>query len=294
MIATRFERSFYNTAYEQYRDALFRDGYCIMHDIIPRAEVARLSADLNERFAKTPYCNGDFYGRRTKRFGSLMTRSSATVNFVAHPLILRLVEAALGPWCDQFQLNLTQALELHPGERAQAPHRDKDMWRGATPEIEYLVNVMWPVSKFTAENGGTRIWPGSHQRQEEFLLPEEQSIAVEMEPGSACVFLGSTLHGGGANRSQEVRRGMIVSYSLGWLKPFENQWLIYPPEIARHFPRDIQKLVGYFQHRPNLGNVEGRCPSELLDGRFHDYLPAEDAFTPELAAQLKAYLEATT
>lgn len=279
--------------FQNYWDALQRDGYCILHDIIPRADVAQLSANLDDRFARTPYCDGDFYGRRTKRFGSLLVRSSVAVNFVSHPLILRLANAALGPWCDRFQLNLTQALELHPGERAQAPHRDKDMWRGATPEIEYLVNVMWPISRFTAENGGTRIWPGSHRRQEEFFLPEDEAIAIEMEPGSACIFLGSTLHSGGANRSEEVRRGMIVSYSLGWLKPFENQWLIYPPDIARHFPRDMQELVGYVQHRPNLGNVEGRCPSELLNGCYRDYLPAEDAFTPELTAQLKTYLEAT-
>ena len=36
-----------------------------------------------------------------------------------------------------------------------------------------------------------------------------------------------------AMRSNEVRRGAIVSYCLGWLKPYENQWLAYPPEVAQ-------------------------------------------------------------
>ena len=38
---------------------------------------------------------------------------------------------------------------------------------------------------------------------------------------------------------------MIVSYALGWLKPYENQWLAYPPEGARRFSRDLAALVGY-------------------------------------------------
>jgi len=60
---------------------------------------------------------------------------------------------------------------------------------------------------------------------------------------------------------------MIISYCLGWLKPYENQWLAYPPEIARIFPSELAALAGYQQHRPNLGNYEGQCPSILLDGQ---------------------------
>lgn len=44
------------------------------------------------------------------------------------------------------------------------------------------------------------------------------------------------------------------------------QWLVYPPEKARTFPPELAELVGYRIHRPNLGNVEGQCPSALLSG----------------------------
>jgi hypothetical protein len=50
------------------------------------------------------------------------------------------------PWCDRIQLNTTQAIGVHPGAPAQLPHRDQDMWRGPVGEIEYLVNVMWPLT----------------------------------------------------------------------------------------------------------------------------------------------------
>ena len=110
-----------------------------------------------------------------------------------------------------------------------------------------------------------------------------------MKPGSALLFLGSTLHGAGANRTADVRRGLVVGYSLGWLKPYENQWLAYPPEVARHFSAELAALVGYRQHRPNLGNYEGQCPSILLGGMDLGRLAAIDALRPDQVASLEAH-----
>src|SRR3546814_19319567 len=70
---------------------------------------------------------------------------------------------------------------------------------------------------------------------------------------------------------------MIVSYCLGWRKPYENQWLAYPPPVARRFEPELAALVGYRQHRPNLGNYEGRCPSNLHDDKRRGPLGALDA-----------------
>jgi len=164
------------------------------------------------------------------------------------------------------------------------------MWRGPKGEVEYLLNIMWPLSPFSPENGATVIWPASHLDQQNYFLSRDTAVAAEMEPGSALAFLGSTLHAGGANHSPAPRTGMIVSYCLGWLKPFENQWLVYPPEIARDFSPELERLVGYAVHRPNLGNYEGQCPSVLLRGVPNEYLPAVDALPPEhlaFIAQLK-------
>src|SRR3546814_5320209 len=49
-----------------------------------------------------------------------------------------------------------------PGEMRQFPHRDHDMWQGEKGNHEYLVNVIWPLTSFTRENGATQIYPGSH------------------------------------------------------------------------------------------------------------------------------------
>jgi hypothetical protein len=270
-------------------------GFCLLHDLVDPGSVAALADDLAPVFARTPPSRGAFYGNDTRRFGSLLTRSPHTMGFVQHPLVLAIADIILGPWCDHFSLNLTQAIELMPNAVAQVPHRDQDMWpcsRWVAPGlgVEFLVNVMWPFTRYSAANGATRVWPGSHRRQDEPLLDPAEAVIAAMDPGSALLFLGSTLHAGGANTTALPRRGMIVSYSLGWLKPYELQWLSYPPAVARTFSPELAALAGYRIHRPNLGNVEGRCPSMLL-GTAYASGGAIDALAPEqeaLIAQFRA------
>jgi hypothetical protein len=266
---------------EQWTERLLQHGWCVIPNAVSQQLIGALDNDLADDFQRTPFCNGGFYGARTKRFGRLLARSSLARKLVQHPLILGVSTRVLQPWCDTIQLNLTQGLALHPGAPPQLSHRDQDMWRGAIGETEYLVNVMWPFTRYTRENGATVIWPDSHGRRA--LDPEAPpgEFPVELRPGSALLFLGSTLHGAGGNASGEVRRGAIISYCLGWLKPYENQWLAYPPEVARGFSAELAALVGYQQHRPNLGNYEGQCPSVLLQRDVPERLAATDALRPD-------------
>ncbi|KQX19144.1 MULTISPECIES: phytanoyl-CoA dioxygenase family protein [unclassified Sphingomonas] len=276
-------------AIDRHAARLAADGYCVVPRVVEPEVIADLEADLALAFAATPMGKGVFYGERTRRFGSLLKRSPLAAQLVQQSTILGIVEQMLLPWCDRIALNLTQAIEIHPGAPAQLPHRDQDMWPGPKGGFEYLVNVMWPLTTFTADNGGTRLWPFSHLDQDVPLLPEAEAIVPPVLPGDALLFLGSSLHGGGANLSGRPRRGIIVSYCLGWLKPFELQWLVYPPSIARTFSPELAALVGYAQHRPNLGNVEGQCPSILFDDDVPEHIGAVDALRPDQVAAAAAF-----
>lgn len=271
---------------------LLEHGYTIVRNALMPEHITAVRAELADHLAATPCCEGDFYGWKTVRLGAVLRKSKTSHELALHPTILHLAEAALGPHCDWFQLNLSQVISLHPGQPMQPPHRDQDMWHGGPKgSIEYQINVIWPLTRFTPENGGTVLWPGSHRRQQENLLPLDQSIAVAAEPGDALVYLGSVLHCGGANRTDQPREGLVMSYSLGWLKSYENNFLVYPPEIARDFSPQIQDLLGYRVHRPNLGNCEGQSPKLLLSG---DRLTgrAKDELLPEQVDKLRAWREA--
>ena len=266
-------------------------GFCIIPGLLPQATIRELDGDLEEAFASTPMGNGDFYGYRTQRFGSLLRRSERAAELVMQPLVLALARAILGPACERIQLNVAQAIAVHPGEIEQFPHCDHDMWAGPKGGCEYLLNVMWPLTEFTAQNGATRIYPGTHKQLIGSLDDLGEPVIAECCPGDAICFLGSTVHGAGPNTSAGVRRGVVIGYSLGWLKPYENLWLAYPPAVARTFPRELAELAGYTQHRPNLGNYEGQCPSILLRDQHPDFPQATDALRPDQEVAVREFAE---
>jgi ectoine hydroxylase-related dioxygenase (phytanoyl-CoA dioxygenase family) len=270
-------------------DKLLTDGYVTIPNVADPVLLDALYEDFDRHFVKTPFCQGAFYGETTKRFGRLLIRSPHTADFMRHELVYGIVDRVLGPWCDTLQLNLTQAIEIHPGAPVQAPHRDQEMFDNGEGR-QYMINAMWALDDFTPENGSTRLWPGSH-RHPETLFPDEEAVDAVMPRGSVTLFLGSTQHSGGENYSRRARRGMIISYCLGWLKPWENQWLAYPPAIARDFDPDIAALVGYRQHRPSLGNFEGQCPSILLQDEVPEHLAFVDSLKPEHLERLREYYE---
>ena len=66
---------------------LLADGYTIVRGAVRPSLIAEIEADLSDRFEATPFCEGGFYGERTKRFGRLLIRSEGTTALVLDPLV---------------------------------------------------------------------------------------------------------------------------------------------------------------------------------------------------------------
>ncbi len=269
-------------------ETLERDGFVVLENVLDARRCGKLAEELEPWLEATPRCEGDFYGWNTTRVGALLSKAPSVRDLVMNPYILAIAEALLKPNCDCIQLNLTQAVRVHGRERPQAPHRDEEMWPWPTGGRNWLLNVMWAVSDFTEENGATRLWKGSHRAALDRSVDPADSVAGVMKAGSALLFLGSLTHGAGQNMTTLPRTGVIVSYCLGWLKTYENQFLAYPREIAASFPEDLQRLIGYRIHRPNLGGWEGQDPIAYLQ-EHRGLMPHVDALTPDIEAELKAH-----
>ena len=244
---------------------LTETGYCVVRGAAPAAAIAAIDKDLAPHFAAAQFESLDPGTSRTQRIGRLLLRAPATEQLVRHVTILKAVEDILVHGSHTMQLNLIEGVARHPCERASVPLRDQLSWRGSDNTFEYLVNVVWPLTPCREDNGAVRIWPGSHGSDDLEPAIRSRGVAIEMEPGDALLFLGSTFHNAGANLSGEVTRSMTIGYCLGWLKPTENPWLAYPPEVAREFSPELAALVGYSRSFAGLGNFEGMCPSVLLD-----------------------------
>jgi ectoine hydroxylase-related dioxygenase (phytanoyl-CoA dioxygenase family) len=150
-------------------------------------------------------------------------------------------------------------MDRGPGSERQYIHRDEAVWihyRKARPELQ-LATIIALVD-FTRDNGATCVVPGSH-RWDPQREPQEEEIAyAEMKAGSAVIYLGSTLHAGGTNTTDHWRRGIHMSYCLGWLRTEENNVLAVPP-LGYGVHDAIADLGGY------LGMVDMHNPGEMLD-----------------------------
>ena len=88
-----------------------------------------------------------------------------------------------------------------------------------------------------------------------------------MPRGSVLFYDGKVLHGGGANRSRGPRRGVNITYAVGWVRQEENQYLACPPEIARTLDDDLLRMMGYQEGAFALGYVgDQQDPLAVLRG----------------------------
>ncbi|MBM3828471.1 MAG: phytanoyl-CoA dioxygenase family protein [Actinobacteria bacterium] len=249
--------------------ALTTAGAAIIERLVDEATVDQMLAEMQPFVDATPYGSDQFTGRTTKRTGALLARSPASIDFVANPEVLAVVDRVLGPNATTYQLHLTQMICIWPGGPAQSLHRDQwcfDMFP-FPPEMDVEVSTIWALDDFTEENGATRIIPGSLLDAASCVADTHRTVGATMPKGSVVLYTGRTIHGGGENRSDAVRRALNVDYILGWLRQEENQYLSCPPEIARTLPERVQKLAGYTVGAFALGYMDDvRDPFAVLNG----------------------------
>lgn len=254
--------------------ALARDGATIIRDQLPLLQRNALVDQLQPFVERTPFGNDDFTGRATQRTGALVARTPLCRDLVVDPAVVDLAESFLAPYTDKVILHLTQTINIHPGQGAQILHRDRLAWGSYLPaSIEPQFNTIWALTEFTAENGATRVVPGSHKWPTDQRASPEQIVQAEMSAGSVLLYTGSVLHSGGNNQSTAQRLGLNITYCLGWLRQEENQYLSCPPHIARDLDPKLQELLGYTQGNYALGYYSD--PESAEPGR--DILPPEQA-----------------
>ena len=244
-----------------------RDGYTIVEGVIDDAAVAELRDDVRrlERELGIAPAPNLFEGVRTLRIYNLLVHGAPYHAIPIHPRVLPIIEGVLDRGCLVSSLS---SIDIGPGEAAQPLHADDTLIPLPKPHVSIICNTMWALTDFTADNGATRLVPGSHKADrspQPFGEPVE-TVAAEMRAGSVLVFDGSIWHGGGANRTSEQRLGVAMNYCAGWLRQQENQQLGIPLEIARGFSPRLRKLVGFGLYRAVIGHIDRCSPEDLLDG----------------------------
>lgn len=256
--------------------AVAADGAVIIDSAMSPDLADQIASETMPYIEASPPGNEAFTGAQTTRTGALVARSAGCRRLVTEASILALVDAYLSPYCEQIQLHLTQMIRIQPGQPKQVLHRDRQAWgKFIPPSIEPQLNTIWALTDFTFENGATQVVPGSnHWDYSRKAIDDEISYAV-MSRGSVLLYSGSVIHGGGENQATADRIGINLTYSLGWLRQEENQYLSCAPEVAKDLDPALQALLGYtmgsvacgyFSERGKPGVARELCPPEFAVG----------------------------
>jgi ectoine hydroxylase-related dioxygenase (phytanoyl-CoA dioxygenase family) len=241
-------------------------GYAIVEGMLSPEEVTVARDDLLRVLGETPTGRNDFEGYKTQRVYALFAKTRAFDKPALDPLLLGVLDQVLG----HYQFSAPVGIHIGPGEKAQMLHTDEGVYPIARPHQHLVLNTMWALDDFTADNGATRLIPGSHK----WVEPPTQSvdeleamtIKALMPAGSVMFYVGSLVHGGGANHTDQPRLGVILEFVVSWLRPQENHVIAVPHDVAKELPERLQELLGYNVHPPFLGYVDGRHPRRVAFG----------------------------
>lgn len=229
--------------------ALDEAGCLVVHGMASAGDTAAVRAELADHMAAARVTEdkpSDFYPGKTRRVVALMHRSPRVRELMMHPTVEQLGDRHLLANCNKWQLNVTAALEVGPDARSQILHREEDLFPYfALPRPNLILATMWAISDFTVGNGGTQLVPGSHRWDADRTAEAHEVVQAEMPAGSVLFWLGGTLHGAGANTTDEWRFGIVLTYTLGWLRQEENQHVSMPLADALALPDAMRSRLGF-------------------------------------------------
>jgi ectoine hydroxylase-related dioxygenase (phytanoyl-CoA dioxygenase family) len=246
-------------------EALERDGFAVVTDVLSEREVARIKARLEEvaRFEREAGIDHDPRwedGPRNQRVFGLLNKGMEFVDLVAHPVALALMAHLLDP---MFLLSSITANITGPGGFPMYLHYDQDYVPGPWPTFPLVANLIWMLDDFTEDNGTTRFIPGSHHEDHAGWTSDSMSerageaVPVGGRAGSLVCLDGRVLHQTGANTTtDQLRHGVIAYYCQPWIRQQENASLSILPEVWPTLSPTARDLVGLRMYH-GLGCVAG-------------------------------------
>lgn len=188
------------------REALDRDGYVVFPNLIDSDWLERLKAAFDSEHEKGRRSRVNESG--TRHVDDLVNRGAVFEGLYTHSRVLAAVYHVLR---DEFRVGQIGGRDPLPGYGQQGLHAD---WTArAKGEAFRIVTTISLLDDFTAENGATRVVPGTHQMlnppPKSFANPSSrhpQQEVIVAKAGSVLVFNGHLWHSGTANRSNRARR----------------------------------------------------------------------------------------
>ncbi len=231
-------------------------GYCLIENALSPERVASLRSRIAE-LAEAEVADGTDYiyeGGANQRVWSLPNKGDEFIDLVTDPTVTELMNHLLGfGWL----LSNLDANIAGPGGNPMFLHADQSF---APPPWPYplVANAMWMLDDFTAENGATRVRPGSHLKGEGPVptIEDNLTIPVTGPAGTVMVFDGRLWHQTGANVTDGDHRHGILQYCCRpFIRTQENWFVSIDPAALERRP-ELKALLGYELYL-SLGMIDG-------------------------------------
>lgn len=223
------------------KEQLDRDGYLPLPGILSAMQVEafvnRLDNLVREEGASAGLEVHQEAG--TDRLSDLVNKDPLFEVCFTHPRVLAAIAHVIG---GEFKLSSLNSRAALPGQGLQGLHAD---WSGPVePGDYYVCNSIWLLDDFTAENGATRIVPGSQRSgkvpRDVMTNPNDahpDEIQVTAPAGTVVIFNSHAWHGGTLNRTQSRRRAMHSYFCRrDQQQQLDQRKYIRPETIARLSP----------------------------------------------------------
>jgi ectoine hydroxylase-related dioxygenase (phytanoyl-CoA dioxygenase family) len=223
-------------------------GYVVLENLMSAGLLEQARCRIEELFEQ----EGDQAGAEFKlepnsrRLANLVDKGEIFERIVETPRLLEAMEHVLGPRFKLSSFNVRSADPCNGG--AQPLHSDS----GAIADNEgyWVCNSVWMLDDFTAENGATRMVPGSHrwgitpqQALADVEAPHPREVLLTGRAGTVGVMNAHMWHGGTVNRTATPRRAMHV-YFTRWDKPQQQyQKRLLRPETQTRLSPALRRLL---------------------------------------------------
>ena len=213
-------------------------GYIILENFMSQSMLESLRDRVEELFEAEGENAGSEFRQEagTRRLANLVDKGELFREMIVMPQILEHIEAVIG---SNFKLSSLNARSANPYSESDQPlHADVG---GIADEHGYWVcNTVWLLDDFTAENGATRVVPGTHLLKKlpqdvlpDIFAPHPNQELILGKAGTVVVMNAHAWHGGTANRTGVARRALHAFYCRSDKPQQQYQKQLLRPETQR-------------------------------------------------------------
>ncbi|KAJ2971009.1 hypothetical protein NUW58_g9535 [Xylaria curta] len=156
-----------------------------------------------------------------------------------------------------------------PGNVPMQLHTDQVAVQPPIRDLAFGMNILLYLEDVTEQNGGTRVYPGSHidQIAPPDIFTLDGTVAAAAPAGSALILESRLWHATGANRETSGERPIILLFFVrSFMRQQENNFLSLRKEVWSKLSDRVKRMLGFYTTGA-LGGTDG----QIREGIFVEW-----------------------